>query len=158
MKRKKPLRANPDKVREWVNRSRTSLKRGPIKNRAKKRSLEESAYLLARAAFFREFPTCPITGGPATQIHHSAKREGGWLNLRRYWIGVSLEGHELIERNKASAESFGLMVRIREDYRTHIRRLEAEGHSLTYPLFYESWDGQPLLNKLVDKIENDDNI
>lgn len=151
MKRKKPLRANPDKVREWQNRSRTPLKRGSIKNRAKKRSLEEVAYSFGRDSFLQEFSVCPVTGEKATQIHHSAKREGGWLNLRRYWIGVSAEGHELIERNKALAESVGLMVRIREDYRTHVARLEQDGDSLIRPIFYERWDGKPLLNIFVDK-------
>lgn len=151
MKRKKPLRANPDKVREWQNRSRTPLKRGSIKTRAKKRCLEEVAYSLSRNSFLQKFPVCPVTGGPATQIHHSAKREGGWLNLRRYWIGVSLEGHELIERNKTIAEGVGLMVRIREDYRTHVARLAYEGYDLAYPVFYEEWDGKPLINKFIDK-------
>lgn len=144
LKRNKPLRANPDKVREWQDRSRTPLKKKRIRQRGKERSLEEIAYSLARGPFLREHPICPVTGEEATQIHHSAKREREWLNLQRYWIGVSMRGHELIERHKGIAESVGLMVRVRETYRDHVSSLVSQGLSLTIPIFYDSWDGKPL--------------
>lgn len=87
---------------------------------------------------------CPITLGETTQVHHSAKREGRWLNLQRYWIAVSVEGHQIIEDNKKWAHGHGLMVRINETADEHIERLIAMGISLHDPLFYENWDGNQI--------------
>lgn len=145
MIRRKPLRADPEKVRAWQQKSRTRLKGSKLNPRSKKRAKQEKQYSGGGGEFLKEHPICPVTGEQSTQIHHSAKREGEWLNLRRYWIGVSQEGHRLIEDNKRVAETIKLMVRIREDYRTHVQGLLEHGESLTIPIFYESWDGKPLI-------------
>lgn len=132
-----PLKSNPDKIRAWKQRSNRRIK--------PKRSLDQSGYSISRATFLQQHPTCPVTGGETTQIHHSAKREGRWLLLQRYWIAVSAEGHQWIEENKNEAEKYGLMVRIREDATTHIASLQADGVNIFEPVFYKSWNNIPFL-------------
>lgn len=147
-----PLKSNPQKIREWQERSRKPLKRtefkkksSKIKPRSKARSLQEVAYSIGHRMFIEKHPVCPVTGEPTCQVHHSAKREGRWLNLQRYWIAVSHLGHIWIEENKREAETYGLMVRINHTAETEIKILEANGISLAEPLFYKHWDGKPLL-------------
>lgn len=159
--RRSGLKVNPDKVRAWRERTRakalaklrartTPHYETKIKSRTSRRARQETCYLQHVNQFLSEYDTCPVTGEKATQIHHSAKREGGWLNLRRYWIGVSQRGHELIERHKKLAERVGLMVRIRVPYRDHIQELLERGLSLTIPVFYDTWNGEKLENIFVD--------
>jgi hypothetical protein len=143
MLRKTPLRANPDKIREWQQRSRKPIARGKrVSRRAPKRSLEEASYSVGRSSFLAAHPICPVTGEGTTQIHHSAKREGRWLNIQRYWIAVSGRGHKWIEDNKKDAEGLNLMVRIRDTAAEHIAQLQAQGISISDPLFYQNWDGE----------------
>jgi hypothetical protein len=143
LRRKTPLRADPEKVRAWKERSRAKLKQTPFKKktykfkqRSSNRAIAEAAYKAGIADFLRCHPVCPVTRGATSQIHHSAKRNGGWLLLRRYWIAVSLEGHAWIEANKREAAKLRLMVRITETYKDHVARLEREGKSLTEPIYY----------------------
>lgn len=138
--RKTPLRGNPDKIREW--KQRTSQR---LPARATRRAKQERTYSDDRPAFIRAYPLCPVTGKRTNQVHHSAKREGLWLNLKRYWIAVSDEGHRYIEDHKEWAETKGLMVRIREDAQVHIARLTAQGVALDRPVFYDTWNGKPFL-------------
>ena len=120
LKRKTPLRVDPEKIREWKNRSRTR-----IPQVSKKRSGQNRDYTVGRRAFLEEHCICPVTGERTTEIHHSAKRVGQWLNLKRYWIALSSKAHAWVEANKAEAEQAGLMVRIsrNETYEEHIRNL-----------------------------------
>ena len=120
-------------------------KRKPaMKKRSSSRNLEEAAYSVARTQFVEVHPVCPVTGQRTTQVHHSAKRYGRWLNLQRYWIAVSMEGHDWIEDHKDEARSYGLMVRINQTADEHIKQLQAAGINLFDPLFYQAWDGVPL--------------
>lgn len=116
-----------------------AIKAKKIKPRSSKRAVEESQYGTARQKFLAAHTVCPVTKEPATQIHHSAKREGQWLNLQRYWIAVSAEGHRWIEDNKTAAEKIGLMVRIRQTYKAHVEELKSLGLSLTEPTYYKNW-------------------
>lgn len=139
LKRKTPLkRGSIEKNNDWKKRTAK-----PIPARAKKRVAQEKSYSSGRKLFIEAHPICPVTGGQSTQIHHSAKREGEWLNLQRYWIAVSHEGHEWIEANKREAEKLGLMVRIYDTYCAHVALLNYAEVSLTKPLFYEDWHGHP---------------
>lgn len=138
--RKTPLRGNPDKVREWKQRT---AKRLPA--RATRRAKQERAYSDDRPDFIRSHPICPVTGERTSQVHHSAKREGLWLNIKRYWIAVSNEGHRYIEDHKEWAETKGLMVRIRETAEAHLQRLSEEGVDIDRPVFYDTWNGKPFL-------------
>jgi hypothetical protein len=147
LKRKTPLKSDPNKIYAWKQRTAKPLKR--VKSsigRTGARLLDEMAYSCGRTKFLTTHTICPVTGERTTQIHHSAKREGRWLLLQRYWIAVSDLGHKWIEENKTEAEKFGLMVRIRTNATEHISSLNAEGISLYEPLFYLTWKG----NILVD--------
>lgn len=119
-------------------------KRTQLKQRSTKRAREESVYSRRGLLFLESHRICPVTGERTTQIHHSAKREGSWLNLERYWIAVSAKAHAWIEDNKREAERLGLMLRFRHDCDTHINHLIEAGISLTRPVFYENWDGSIL--------------
>lgn len=132
LKRKTPLRANPDKIKAWKNKPYV------WKVRSHKRSVEESAYRRGIGDFLRLYTICPVTGGRTNQVHHSAKRFGAWLNLRRYWIAVSTDGHAWIEANKREAEKLGLMVRINETYKDHVAILLKSGQSLDEPIYYKT--------------------
>jgi hypothetical protein len=140
LQRKTPLRANPKKVQEWKDKSRQK----PMKQRSKKRAKQERAYSPDAAAFIKDHPTCPVFGTPTTDVHHSAKRYGKWLNLKRYWIAVSRAGHDWIEQNKAEAEKRRLMVRISETYDLHVSKLWAIGITdLDRPIYYQPDEGAP---------------
>ena len=148
-RRKTPLKSNPEKVREWQERSRAKQRAKlkfhggtkKIKTRSTKRRSQETEYGILRGYFLAIHPICPVTGQQTTEIHHSAKREGGWLNCTRYWIAVSALGHKWIEENKKEAESYGLMVRISESYGEHLVNLYEENIPLTKIAFYEKWNG-----------------
>ena len=91
-----------------------------------KRDPEQAIYRELREDFLSRprNATCPITGRPATTIHHMAKRIGYadqyavdndislFLDVR-YWLGVSMEGHEYIENNPEWAEKHGYSIRLR---------------------------------------------
>ena len=50
-------------------------------------------------------------GAPmATQIHHMAKRRGAMLNAESFWLQVSREAHERIERNLGWAREQGFSL------------------------------------------------
>lgn len=140
------MKRDPQKYYEWKRRSKPlarSAKR--IRAKSESRGMQSAAYSIAHAGFLVLHPICPVTGEAATQIHHSAKREGRWLNLQRYWIAVSAAGHQYIEDHKTWAGEHDLMVRVRESASEHIAALQSEGVSLFDPVFYQNWDGQPIL-------------
>lgn len=147
------LRRDPDKIREWQLRSRQKAQRKTKKRKAVNprnsvRALQEAAYSVARVPFIEAHPVCPVTGQPATQVHHSAKREGRWLNLQRYWIAVSAEGHQWIEDHKQDAEKLDLMERINQTADEHIKWLTDNGINLFEPIFYKLWNGQPFKERI----------
>jgi hypothetical protein len=123
----------------------------PIKKRRDSRAREESVYSKRASEFVVLHPICPVTGERTSQVHHSAKRSGGWLLLERYWIAVSHRGHEWIENNKAEAEKYDLMIRIRLTYKDHVAKLIADGESLSEPIFYKTWNKNPIKPNLVNE-------
>lgn len=140
LRRKTPLKADPEKTRAWQQRSRKRLPvhKKTFNQRSKKRAKQEREYNSEINEFLREHPVCPVTGERTTQIHHSAKREGEWLNLKRYWIAVNQKGHRWIEDNKGEAENMGLMVRIYVPYRVHFANLLQAGINPDVPVYYEN--------------------
>ena len=157
MKQRKQLKVDPKKLLAWkvrsilkvqenARRKIKTVKRAP--QRSNRRRTQETVYNARARDFILRYPVCPVTGRPASQVHHSAKRDGDWLLLQRYWIAVSLEGHQWIENNKTEAEKLGLMVRIRLTCEQHCAKLLADGESLSEPLFYKTWNGQPLVNEI----------
>lgn len=139
LKRHTPLRSNPATTRAWKNRSNKRLPQV-----SKKRAKENTTYSSASIQFLVDHPTCPVTGTQTNQIHHSAHREGAWLNLQRYWIALSTSGHRIVEDNKNWARSVGLLLKINALYDHHCQTLVEQGESLDDPLFYKTWNGQQL--------------
>lgn len=137
LKRKTPLRGNPEKIKEWKDRSRVRI--SPV---SKKRSRQERVYSTDRRNFLRDFPICPITGDPTTEIHHSAHREGEWLNIRRYWIALSSRGHKWVTDNSGRAEKAGLMVKLNPSItaKDHLHWMEINGVNPDVPVFYKTID------------------
>lgn len=96
------------------------LKRTRINPVSDKRAEESREYSTLRKVFL-EGKFCPVTGQPATQIHHkmgrigyaddAARAKGLTLFLDvRYWLAVSHEGHEKIEREKKWAIEMGYSI------------------------------------------------
>jgi len=132
-------------LRRTPLKRKTPMKRGGFMRQvSKKRAKQNRDYTPARADFLRSYPICPVTGTRATEIHHTAHREGEWLLLQRYWVGVSRDAHLFIESHKDWARSVGLIVRVSGDFLGHTQSLESDGIDTTQPLFYDTWNGQPL--------------
>lgn len=130
--RKTPLRGDPAKTREWKNRTAKELPK-----RSTKRKKQEATYSVARREFLLAHPVCPLSGKPTSEIHHSARRTGEWLNLQRYWIAVHPLAHKWIEEHSDTAETAGLMDRMVMTYEQHIKHLAAHGLDPNEPLFYK---------------------
>ncbi len=50
---------------------------------------------------------CPVTGDPATEIHHTNGREYERLIDEDYWLGVTRIGHNYIHNNPKEARIKG---------------------------------------------------
>lgn len=77
-----------------------------IKSRSKSRLKQEAEYKII-APIFLEGKFCPVTGGVATQVHHKKGRIGKLLTDIRFFLAVSDEGHDKIERNPEWARDMG---------------------------------------------------
>lgn len=84
-----------------------STNRKPIKRRSKKRAEQEKEYLILNKKFLAEGHICPVTGDPATEVHHKKGRIGKLLTDVRYFLGVSSKGHHYIETHPAEAYEKG---------------------------------------------------
>ncbi len=77
-----------------------------ISHLSNKRKKENKEYLTLREVFLNN-KFCPITGDPATQVHHKKGRIGKLLTDVRFWLAVSAEGHKKIEENPEWAKEKG---------------------------------------------------
>lgn len=86
-----------------------SNKPKPIPKRSMKRKTQELVYKELRRVFLskKENQVCPITNEKATTIHHKKGRIGDLLNDTRYWIALSMKGHEYVENNPEWAKQNG---------------------------------------------------
>jgi len=84
------------------------LKRTPVRKVSKKRSKENAFYLKKRMEFLIG-KTCPITGRPATEIHHMDGREHSRLIDEKNWLAVTREGHQKIHLNPQWARKNGYL-------------------------------------------------
>lgn len=82
----------------------------PIRKVSKKRADRLRIYTVQRASFLKN-KICPITGRPATEIHHTKGRDNDMLNDIRYWLAVTREGHIWIHANPKEAEEKGYIVK-----------------------------------------------
>lgn len=80
--------------------------------RSLKRLTEIRAYYKMRTKFLKQHPTCPVTRGRTTDIHHTRGRSGRLLNDRRFWLAVSREGHKQIHLNPKWAREKGFLCPI----------------------------------------------
>lgn len=74
-----------------------------------RRERENKAYATLRQVFLNG-KICPITGLPATEIHHTNKRNGARLNDVRYWLAVSRDGHLWIHDHPKEAREAGWLL------------------------------------------------
>lgn len=77
-----------------------------IKKFSKRREYENKVYLTIRDVFLKG-KICPITGEPATEIHHKRGRIGSLFTDVRYFLAVSRNGHIKIENSPAWAKKMG---------------------------------------------------
>lgn len=91
-----------------------------IRRRSKKGAALERRYSSISKKFLLD-KICPITGQPATEVHHKKGREGyadEWARINdipllideRFFLGVSRTGHIKIEANPEWAKQMGYSV------------------------------------------------
>lgn len=77
-----------------------------IRKLSKKRAAKNRIYLkMAKEFIIDKF--CPVTGYPATEVHHINGRIGALLTDERYFLAVSTAGHRWIHENVKEARSKG---------------------------------------------------
>jgi len=101
--------ANPN----WTPRPRevkTPKPRRYIRSRsAKKRKIDD--YYNAEAAAWIPGRRCAVfPSKAATQVHHVRGRLGPLIIDKRFWKGVSMEGHVWIDANRSKARKLGLLA------------------------------------------------
>lgn len=75
---------------------------------SKKRAAQNRIYLKIAKEFIKD-KYCPVTGTPATEVHHINGRIGKLLTDETYFLAVSTEGHRWIHANVNEARSKGLI-------------------------------------------------
>lgn len=78
-----------------------------IRRRSNKRAAQERKYNANRIVFIQKNPVCAVSDNPATQVHHMKGRDGDLLLDERFWLPVSADAHEEIERNPKWAFDMG---------------------------------------------------
>jgi len=78
-----------------------------------KRKIENAKYTVLRIEFLgkKENQICPITGWPATEIHHTycGKDRAKYYLDTTTWIAVSRDGHNYIHDNPKEARELGYL-------------------------------------------------
>ena len=79
-----------------------------IKPVSRKLAKARRLYIKLRRAYLAQNPECVVfRNKPASQIHHRRGRIGTLLIDQRFWIAVSMEGHEWIHHNPELARADG---------------------------------------------------
>lgn len=83
--------------------------RKPLKKVSDKKALQDIVYKSERIKFLMlpKNKICPITKLPATTIHHKKGRIGDLYLDKKYWVALSMEGHEFVEKNPEWAKKNG---------------------------------------------------
>lgn len=94
-----------------VNLKLKSMK--PIPKVSDKRKIENAKYSVLRIEFLGkpENRVCPITGWPATEVHHTycgKDRAKYYLDVTT-WLAVSRDGHNWIHDNPKEARELGYL-------------------------------------------------
>lgn len=86
----------------------------PIRAVSTKRAKENKIYSQKRKEFLSlpENQVCPITGLPATDVHHkySGKDRAKYYLDTSTWLAVSREGHNWIHSNPKEARNKGFLM------------------------------------------------
>jgi len=85
----------------------------PIPKVSDKRKIENAKYSVLRIEFLgkTENKICPITGWPATEVHHTycgKDRAKYYLDVTT-WLAVSRDGHNWIHDNPKEARELGYL-------------------------------------------------
>lgn len=119
--RKTPLRANPDKIREWQRRSQKRLPQV-----SQKRKAQNSSYGKVSREYLAAHPVCEccvlrqkdgenIKPSPANQVHHKRGRISTLLTDTRFFLAVCSDCHRFIhETNVADARRIGALAPSRD--------------------------------------------
>lgn len=114
MRRRKPLRSDPQKAREWRERSAGQLKRSRLKPvNAKRKKKTFARNFGTRAAAVREMG-CLVCGAPSEAAHARARGMGGAKGDRRDLVPLCRIHHsELDDRLGLSGfrERYGIDLR-----------------------------------------------
>jgi hypothetical protein len=85
----------------------------PIPKVSDKRKIENAKYSVLRIEFLgkKENKICPITGWPATEVHHKwcGKDRAKYYLDTTTWIAVSRDGHNWIHDNPIEARELGYL-------------------------------------------------
>jgi len=97
------------KCDEKRNNSKKAKEPYQIPKVSKKRLIEDLQYKVLRTEFLakKENQICPIMKTQATTIHHKKGRIGKLYLDTTFWIALSMEGHELVEKNPEWAKENG---------------------------------------------------
>lgn len=87
-------------------------KRNYIAPVSEKRLSELAEYRKLKKEFMSrpENKICPISGLPATEIHHTNGRENQRLNDTKFFLAVSRDGHNYIHSHPAEAREKGWLI------------------------------------------------
>jgi len=97
---------------ELAHKKSKPIKRKAIAPVSQKRLGELAEYRKLKKEFMAlpENKICPVTGLPATEIHHMNGRENDRLNDTEFFLAVSRKGHEWIHANPNSARAKGWLI------------------------------------------------
>lgn len=77
---------------------------------SKRMRVAKRIYAKLRRQFLAQNPECAVyRNKPANQIHHRRGRIGTLLIDQRFWLSVSMAGHEWIGRNPVQARAKGFI-------------------------------------------------
>ena len=99
-------------------------RRARIKPVSDKRRKELALYYRLRREYLKMHTVCVVTGGRATQVHHTRGKVGALLCDVRFWRPVSMDGHEWIMRHPQEAREHGWICPLGQ---WNTRVLDAEG-------------------------------
>jgi nitrate/TMAO reductase-like tetraheme cytochrome c subunit len=89
----------------------SSLRQTPLAQVSDKRIVELRTYAKKRKAYLESHPVCErCHEQAATDIHHTAKRYGGLLNVESLWRAVCRRCHDAIHHNPKAARAKGWLV------------------------------------------------
>lgn len=92
-----------------TDKTKKTFTRSPIKKVSDKTAKLKAKYIKAKIKFI-DGKICPITGRPATEIHHTNGREYSRLIDESFWLAVTREGHNKIHANPQWARDNNYLV------------------------------------------------